>query len=143
MIYLYILRAHFPARFAPMIWANRVPLIVWEAVIMSLPRIEREKVNVVCSSAGFNCMEAGTTFPSTKFHTNYRKNIPCGSDRNEYHLLISFELCNGPFSEISNILVILRRNSISIGLCHMCHSLDQPPLRTMASTCVIALTHHL
>ena len=42
-----------------------------------------------------HCMEAGTTFPSTTFHTNYRKNMPCGSDRNEYHLLISFERCDG------------------------------------------------
>ena len=38
-------RAHFPARFAPMIWANRVPLKVF-VVIISLPRIEREKVHV-------------------------------------------------------------------------------------------------
>ena len=35
-----------------------------------------------------NCMEAGTTFLSTTFHTNYRKNMPCGSDCNEYQLLI-------------------------------------------------------
>ena len=52
------LRAHFPARFAPMIWANRVLLKVWEAVIISLPRIEREKVHVVCSTiySLFNCI---------------------------------------------------------------------------------------
>ena len=44
------LRALFPARFAPMIWANRVPLNVWQAVITSLARIEQEKVHVVCST---------------------------------------------------------------------------------------------
>ena len=40
-----------------MILANRVPLKVWEAVIISLPRIEREKMHVVCSTDGIKINE--------------------------------------------------------------------------------------
>ena len=42
------LRAHFRARFAPMIWANCAPLNVWGGGdIITLARIKRENVHVV------------------------------------------------------------------------------------------------
>ena len=44
------LRAHFRARFAPMIWANCAPLNDGEAGIITLARIKRENVHVVYST---------------------------------------------------------------------------------------------
>ena len=44
------LRANFRAQFAPMIWANCVPLNVWGGGDYNIGRIKRENVHVVCST---------------------------------------------------------------------------------------------
>ena len=47
------LRALFPARFAPIIWANHVLHNVWETMIVSLARIRSDLITPTQSYVGF------------------------------------------------------------------------------------------